>query len=179
RLLFRVLYMLRNTVLILITFVFNVYSQADRTSMDWIEVDSIVYQSNKISLPYPYNKVLDSAHVAFSKLVKKYYEEGAACVHPPNEKPKLFGLKYGKVISYEEYLKDFIENTSLDSCLLIFEVDIDWQGNITKARLKRYKGKLKPNWDFKYFFSNLKSIPSKFSGIPVNSKIIIPIRKNE
>ena len=171
--------MLKNTILTLIILVFNVYGQSGLTSMDWIEVDSLVYQSKKKTLPYPYNKILDSAHVAFSKLAKKSYEEGATCVYPPNENPKLFGIKYGKVISYEEYLKDFIRNSSLDSCFLLFEVDIDWQGNITKAILKRYKGKWKPNWDFKYFFSNLKSLPGKFSGIPVNSKIIIPIRKRE
>lgn len=168
--------MIKRLFAILILFSSSIFCQANLDSLDWVVVDSVIYKSKQKPLPYLFNNLLDSAQAAFSVEAKKYYEEGAFCVHPPTEKPKFFGLKYGQVTSLQEYITNS-QNIFPDSCILLFELYVDWQGNIYKAILNSYKGRVNLNWDFEYFLSNLKAIPAKYAGIPQNSKMMLPVRR--
>lgn len=156
----------------------TIFSQVNLDSMDWVIVDSIVYESQQKPLPYPFDAQIDSAKKEFSIVAQKYYDEGAFCVYPPTEKPILFGVKDGKVVSLDDY-KNESKKIFPDSCLLIFEIDIDWRGNISRAKLRRYKGNAKLERTLDDFFSNIKAIPSKYADIPQNAKVILPIRNSD
>ncbi len=169
--------MLKKIIIILLTYISSIYCQINIDAFDWVIVDSVIFETKQHSLPYLFDNLIDSARSAISKEARRHYDEGAINFQTPYEKPLLFGIKKGKVISYSDYLN---ESKSIfpDSCYMQFVLDIDWQGNISKAKLKMYKGKIDLKWDLDYFLSNLKAIPSKYTGIPLNNtKWNLPIRK--
>ena len=168
--------MLSKIAIILLVLSSSLFSQVNLDSLDWIIVDSLIYESKQKTLPYPFEVQIDSARKEFSKVAKKYYDEGAFCVHPLTEKPLFFGVNSGEVVSFQDYLNESKKNFP-DSCILLFELDIDWMGNISRAKLVRYKGEVNLKWDIDYFLSNIKAIPAKYSGIPQNYRMMLPIRK--
>lgn len=168
--------MLNRIITLLLLSSSTVFCQVDLDSMEWIKVDSIIYESKQKPLPYPFDAQIDSAQKGFSIAAQKYYAEGAFCVAQPTERPHFFGVKFDKVISLQDYINESKEIFP-DSCFLIFELEVDWQGNISRAKLHTYKGKVNLKGDFDDFFSNLKAVPAKYADIPQDIKVILPIRK--
>ena len=168
--------MLNRIITILLISASTALGQVDLDSMEWVIVDSIIYESKQKPLPYPFDAQIDSAQKKFSIAAQKYYDEGAFCVLPPEEKPRFFGVKYGKIISFQDYINES-NDIFPDSCILILELDVDWLGNISRVKLNRFKGKLNLERDLDNFFSNIKAIPGKFADIPQNTKVMLPIRK--
>ncbi len=170
--------MIKNISLLLFIFITPVISQINFASYEMVQVDSMIFQSEQKPLPYLFGNLIDSTRSSLSRYYQKESEKREVVWNDsPFEKPKLFGLKNDKVISLKEYLNSF-NSIFPDSCILYFEVDFNWQGNITEAKLKWYKGKLNLKWDFNTLLYNLKAIPQKYCGIPLeHTKMIIPIRK--
>ena len=170
--------MIMKSAILPLVFFTSVFCQVNLAHYEWVHLDSIIYKSEQESLPYLFGSLIDSAHASLTTNYKKESEKKeGSFISSPFEKPKLFGMKNDKVISLHDYLYTF-KSLFPDSCILHIEVDFDWQGNMTEAKLKRYKGKLNLKWDFYGFLHNLKAIPQKYSEIPLeHTKMIIPIRK--
>jgi len=158
-------------ITIILAFSFSLSSQsllAQENNVDnRVKVDSLIWSNDNTIPIYPHEAKLDSAFNAQADVIKRAYENDstACCIHPFEPSPTLYIKdEEGNRLTGKE-AGSYMKNKLPKDYWAVLEFLVEWNGDISEVRLKRYKGDIS-EVDLTEIVKKVEAKPDSSFGFP-------------